>query len=381
MTRPSAPLLRANVLAPVLAPLMLLVALTLATPATALAQRVDVLTWQSDSAAAASYRQTTLRHRPEIATYDYGAVFRALLADLERSPRWTHREPVYADLHWALGEIATRFDAFDATVRSTDDVPGAVERFLATTPTGLFQQVGEGWFRDEHRVTFEEVEALPDSQALDFLERQHAVERLLTDFRAPAREHTLRAIHLAAERWRTFVERGRSAYPWEVWLNDRAPFRVRYDVETPPRRQWIVAHPELGVEVSTSGRWLSDGTASEALLVHLLGHVWYRWKQPAAPSAGLGWHGLSLAATLQNDVGPGFGVTAMYGPVVTAGAIWHDADGDGRWLERPPHVVLGIDLYRLARGAREDVPRALAKRAAVATAITAAAPAPPPERE
>ena len=361
--------------------LALLLALTVGTPAAVAAQRVDVLAWRSDTADAASYRQATHRYRPQIATYDYGAVFRALLAELERSPRWTRRERVYAGLHGALSEIAARFDAFDATLRQTNDVPGAVEQFLATTPTGLFQQVDEGWFRAEQRVTFDEVEALPDSQALDFLERQHAVERLLTDFRAPARAHTLRAIQLAAERWRTFVEGGRSAYPWEVWLNDRGPLRVRYDVETPPRRQWIVAHPELGVEVATTGRWLSDATAAEAMLVHLLGHVWYRWKQPAAPSAGLGWHGVSLAATLQNSTGPGLGVTAMYGPVVTAGAIWHDVDGDGRWLERPPQVVLGIDLYRLARGAREEMPRALVKRAAVAEALAGAATPTPPERE
>ena len=350
-------------------PVWAVAALLAAMPLPMAGQGVDPLAWRPDSSVHSSFPQVAMRHAEALELHDYRLVFDALLRDLEASPEWSGDEREYRALHRSLSTIAERFAAFDAELAQTGDVAGAVDRFLATVPTGLFQEVDQGWFSGGDRVTFEDVEALPQAKAQDFLHRRQAVELLLTRFRRPSRSRALTAIRQAADRWEVFLDRGRSQYPWETWLNEHGPLRVASSIQRPPERQWVVAHPELGVEVRTSGRWLSEGTASEAALLHLIGHVWYRWKDPMIPSNGLRWWGLSTAATLQDATGPGFGIVAMYGPTITVGAMWHDEDRPGSWLSQPPRLVFGIDLYRFATQDRPAVVGELDRRKALVMAI------------
>ena len=333
------------------------------------AQGIDPLAWRADSSSPTSFTQVVRKHRERLEVHDFAPVLESLLLDLEGSPLWSHSDPVYQRLHRSLAEVVRRFASFERQLEATEDVGAAVDGFLATTPTGLFQEVDQGWFAAGDRVTFEEIEALPAAQADDFLHRRQTIELLLNAFRRPARSRALHAIRLAAERWEVYLDLGRSQYPWETWLNEHPPLRVRSNIQHPPSRQWIVAHPELGVVIPTHGRWLSEATADEGLLVQLLGHVWYRWTDRSMPSRGLRWWGVSTAGTLQTESGPGFGLMALYGPTVTVGAVWADGGRPGQWIESPPRLVFGIDLYRFAERVTPSAIPKLKQRERVVSAL------------
>lgn len=76
------------------------------------------------------------------------------------------------------------------------------------------------------------------------------VRRFLSAYGALAREEALRALQLSATRWDNLAEQGYFMYPWELAINS-ARFDPRSD--DPPKVQYVVAHPAVGLEF-ISGR-------------------------------------------------------------------------------------------------------------------------------
>ena len=312
------------------------------------AQTPDILDWKITPGHPASYDRVKQRYPELVATLGYELLFARLGRELEASTEWPAGDPVRVKLLAALAEMAGRFSGFDARLANVDQVEREVviDALLDSTATGLFQRVNETWFSNRSfRITVPEVEAMPLARFDDFMHRVDAAERLLSDLRNSGLSSAVSWINAAAGRWHQYVFNGRSQYPWEMALNGATTAR-RSTIEQPPGRQWILLHPELGVELGTRGAGLEDVTAQETLLIQAVGHVWYRW--PASSTADLRWWGLSLSMSMARETRPGFGFTFHYGKIVNVGLLWHDVDRDGL-LDRTPSFHTGVDLFRLAR--------------------------------
>lgn len=314
--------------------------------AVAAQEPIDPDAWEpapSDPRSAAAVRQ---RFAAPLAVYDYPSVWRALQQEFERSPIWNRDEPIYHRLSGAFRLLNERFDRFESDLAAAVDRAERIDAFLERYPTGLFQFPCPGriCFRDDLEVSYDDVAQLPRAQAEDFLYRVQTIDQLLNDFKRPAIEATVNAIAAAERRWDLYLKEGMSQFPWEAAINGW--LIGGGSIEFPPRRQWIVLHPELGVEVSTDG--LESLRAKESGTIELLGHVWYRWPGRDRPEAELRWWGVAAAATLRDDLRPGLGVIGHYGRFVTLGVIWHDTDADDDWFDQAPFVMMGIDLFRFA---------------------------------
>jgi hypothetical protein len=340
----------------------------------AFAQANDVTDWTASPGHEASYESVRRRHADLLDTWSYGRLFTELAGELDASATWPAGDRTRANLITALREMAGRFAGEDAKLAAATDETSKnaiVNGILATRPTGLFQLVDEMWFGGRTFVVMvEEVEALPAARFQDFMHRVTVAERLLREMARPNRAAAVAAIAAAAERWRQYVFDGRSQYPWEIALNGLTT-AARSDIQNPPRRQWVLLHPEVGVEIGRGG---ADGaylTGKESALVQALGHIWYRW--PTTIGEDLRWWGVSGSVSLREEQRPGVGVTVHYGKVVNVGVLWREVDRNGR-RERLPYVHTGVDLFRLAR---KRLPGWLAKRLADGSAQAAALPASP----
>jgi hypothetical protein len=348
--------------------------LVLLTTAAARAQVNDVTAWTPSPAHEASYESVRRRYADLLDTWSYGRLFTELASELEISPTWPAGTPARANLVTALREMASRFADADAKLAAAADQAtknAIVDDLLATRPTGLFQLVNETWFSGRpFAVMVEEVEALPPPRFEDFMHRVTVAERLLREMARPNRAAAVAAIAAAAERWRQYVFEGRSQYPWEMALNG-VTTAGRSDIQNPPRRQWILLHPEVGVEIGRGGADGAYVTGKESALVQALGHVWYRW--PASAGDDLRWWGVSGSFSLREEQRPGVGFTVHYGKIVNVGVLWREVDRNGQ-RDLLPYVHTGVDLFRLAR---KRLPDWLARRLADGTTQADALPASP----
>lgn len=323
--------------------LVLIVLLFLVRPALAL----DPFEWAPNPNDPRAYPPVRERFQEALTVYDYPTVFQTLQKDLSASPLWNKTEPAYQRLLEAFRELNERFSHFETDLAAADKEGKTLDDFLNRYGTGLFQfpcPDGTCFSGKDYALTYDEIEALPDPLAEDLLFRIDTVNRLLTDFKQPALRQTVRAIENAKGRWEIYLREGMSQFPWEAAFNS---WTIGADnIQYPPTRQWILMHPELGVEINTNS--LKEITAKESLAIELFGHVWYHWRNLDQPEKGLRWWGLSAAASLRDDLRPGIGFIAHYGRFVTFGITWHDPDEDGRWFNDAPFVMMGIDLFRFA---------------------------------
>jgi hypothetical protein len=311
------------------------------------AQERDTDTWKPDAGHASSYDAVAKRYADLVMTWRYRTLFSALADDLEASRRWRTGDRVRDSLATALREMASRFVDVEAKLDTADDATKLqVINDALRSPKGLFLPVNEAWFSGRtFEVTEAQVEALSFEQFDDFMHRVNTAQRLLASMASPNRDATVAAIGAAAERWRQYVFDGRSQYPWEMALNGATSARGS-DIQNPPRRQWILFHPEVGAEIGTGGTGAANLTAKESILIQALGHVWYRW--PESSGGELGWWGISASASIREELRPGVGFTVHYGRVVNVGLLWRDLDRNGS-IDRTPYFHTGIDLFRLAK--------------------------------
>ena len=293
-----------------------------------------------------AYEQVTQRFQQPLADQAYPTVFLQLQRDLEGTRALSPQDKAYKSLLQALTTLNERFATFDTELAKTDS-DKAVDEFLQRIPTGLFQfpcPDSRCFLGQPIEVSYDQLEALPDEKAKDFLYRIETINRLLTDFKSPALKATLKGIRDAAKRWELFIREGRSQYPWEAAFNGYVI--GAQDIQSPPSHQWVLFHPELGVEISTNA--IKDLRAKESLLIDVVGHTWYRWRDANEPSKGLDYWGIAAVTAFRSDLRPGIGVMAHYGRFINVGVVWHDSNGDSKWFNEPPFFVMGIDLFRFA---------------------------------
>lgn len=180
---------------------------------------------------------------------------------------------------------------------------------------------------------------VPREVLRDLRLRAEAVRAVLRDFVAPLQQRAHLKVLRADRRWTNYLEHGYSQYPWEALLNG---WVLDFDAFDPPRAQWILLHPALGVEVSTVS--LDELTANEALSVELAGYVGYYGDDSEHYFGG------SLAMTLTEDEKPGFGVVLHWEKSFSLGLTWRDEDDDNHYLDEDPFVFLSFDLFRYAQG-------------------------------
>lgn len=164
--------------------------------------------------------------------------------------------------------------------------------------------------------------------------RGDAVRAVLATFIDPIQQEQFAAIKLANRQWENYLGQGYSQYPWEAAFNG---WVLNFHAFDPPDKQWILAHPSLAVEASTLS--LDQVTAKEVLSVELLGFLWYFGE------ANEHFCGVSVAAVLRDDLGPGVGPVLHWRRNVSVGVAWHDVDGNDRF-DDDPYVFMSFDVFR-----------------------------------
>lgn len=302
-------------------------------------ERFEPYGWKAFAADSRAYAKVKEHYAEAIADGRMEDVVCGLAQTFRSLPVWNADQEARGHFQ---RQIDAACDEFRAWLQTRLD-----QRRLDQLSTGRFKQAhtDEGWFYF-HR-TPDEIDPAKMTRGYgeEIAYRAEALDRLMVEFKEPMRKRTLKAIEAAKARWATFIDKGYSQYPWEMYLNGRLIDTT--DIEHPPSHQWIFLHPSLGVELS--GQKFSSLTAKEALTVQTVGHLWYGWKKKEEPAAGLRWIGLSGVVSLRSDVGTGVGVMAHWGKLVNIGVVWHDFNRDGKIFNDRAAINLGIDLYRFAK--------------------------------
>jgi len=134
---------------------------------------------------------------------------------------------------------------------------------------------------------------------------QHTVEGLLRGAQLTRRSYTplaAEALQAAAARaavrdarWRSYFADARSQYPWELYVNSRryeARVRREQGLSGPPDWQWIVMHPDIGMQYVRSAA--AGDRFTPALILELIGYNWWSWGADDRPQNA--W-GVSLVRT------------------------------------------------------------------------------------
>ena len=186
--------------------------------------------------------------------------------------------------------------------------------------------------------------AIPPEEMLDLRLRADAVRWLLTKFNEPIRRQHVELIHQAERRWKNYLDRGFSQFPWEALFNSLVLDFPPYD---PPNHQWILLHPALGVEGDVSS--FDELRANEALSLEVIGFLKYRGDDYEDFFGG------SLALTVRDDVGPGVGALLHLKRNLNLGVSWHDFDDDDDYFDDTPSVFFSVDLFRFVSTRAESL--------------------------
>ena len=313
----------------------------------------DAYNWKPSSADARSYETLERDHHGAIDSGQTDVVVCGAAEELRKLPVW---EPA---AQAAREKLQRGLDATCLEFRGWFQTP-LKDRTLELLRTGRFQLDPGVEEASYFHGTADEIRmgSLSKARGEEVSYRMNAMGRLMARFLKPMTKRMVEDVKLARQRWETALDQRYAQYPWEMLANSQwigAP-----DIEHPPLRQWIVVHPELGVEIS--GDKFTEITAKEALTVEVLGHLWYRWRDEAKPAEGLSWLGLSGVLTFRSDVGTGIGIMGHWNKLVNAGVVWHDFNRDGRYFNDKMAFTVGIDLYRFAQREIPEKKKALEAR-------------------
>src|SRR5690606_8289404 len=182
-----------------------------------------------------------------------------------------------ADTVQLLAQLDTLILLMDgATPERVDDAdvllaPGAVLDFNPQLAEGVGYRI---FAATPAEITITEADPIAVQQA--FCWTAFSASDLLGRYRAPAFRALQQRIKTALALWERYNESGRSQYPWELWLNGLGGDAL--DIH-PPRRQFILFHPWVGIEATglDDARLddLGSVVRSTVVPVDLLGFVRY----------------------------------------------------------------------------------------------------------
>jgi hypothetical protein len=290
------------------------------------AQAVDPVYFPNSSAWESTVDQRhfsniTKRFKDELEKGEYHKIAEGIRDNFKAG--WTENVPVKSKF---LNEV----DAAIRDLQSAD--PEKLGRFQFTSPDGKIK-----YFAKTDNEIALDPEKISVERAKDIRYAAGALNRLLQLHGKEDRQKTLEGIRKAEERWKNYLDRGFSQYPWEGLVNSWA-MKGKYDVTSPPDRQWIVVHPELGVALSTE----KPIKAKEVLTIEALGHLFYY-----GDNLDNYW-GLAAITSLRDDVGIGFGGTIHFHRYVNIGVTWHDVNRNNNYFDDAPFVQFSIDLFKFA---------------------------------
>ena len=180
-------------------------------------------------------------------------VFEFILKDFENSNvDWTGKEDVKKK---AEKEMKNLIKAYKETIvnsllkAKTEELIG---KFLDQYATGMFQPDVSSGFVIFFSQTENEIKILPqilnEKQAKEIRDKLQTINALLHKLKENERKKVISAIKKAEKRWRSYIFDGFSQYPWEALLNG---YLTSFDIQHPPKLQYLLLHPELSFEVKT----------------------------------------------------------------------------------------------------------------------------------
>ena len=183
-----------------------------------------------------------------------------------------------------------------------------------------------------------------------------SISRLMTIYEAGLRDSTVEALNRLAADWEEYVDNSYSQLPWELFVNGLSRSRRKWE---PPRHQWILVHPSVGVELA--GISAKNLARVDVAVVEALGYLRYY-------SNYTRYLGVSGVATFASDrpVAVG-GYLHLWWPQAKVGYVVRpDPNRDRR-----QSLLVTVDLYDLLTG----VPKSLreARDAALGNRKVAAA--------
>ena len=205
-----------------------------------------------------------------------------------------------------------------------DDTDQDVLGYFAETENELFLYV---WTEEGDQVRL----VLTIDEVRQWRLLENTLSNLMNEQAALVRAENVGDLRSAVIGWENYLDRGYSQMPWESLVNS---WLIEPPELGPPRRQWVFLHPTVGLELSVAP--VDETTVKEALHVELFGHIWYRGKELD------NFWGISVAASLREDVDPGLGFLVHIRRNWNLGVTWHGVDGD-------PFLFFSVDLFRFAR--------------------------------
>lgn len=202
------------------------------------------------------------------------------------------------------------------------------------------------------RLTFDA--ATPPGIRRDLCWRAFTLERLLNAYGATARQRALNELNRLVGLWNNFNNNSYSQYPWELFINGLS--KPGPGDLMPPRRQWVILHPNIGVEVTGPVR---EWRRLDVVTLEPVGLLFYN-------DARTNYWGASLVGTLPTDGGPGAGLLLHLNRSARLGYVYHaesDARGDLHG------IVASIDLYGLLAGVPQALETARQRAADARTAM------------
>lgn len=163
--------------------------------------------------------------------------------------------------------------------------------------------------------------------------RALSVNRILTQYGQNSRTATRLALQTYVAQWDAFNSNGYLQYPWELYLNGK--WAYDRDSLAPPKRQWVIAHPNAAVE--QAGRSFEKSRLDQVVSLEPVGYLWYTEDRKS-------YYGLSGLFTFANDRDVGRGLLLHFGKTAKLGYVWRDKDAQHHSQNG---IVFTMDLYQM----------------------------------
>lgn len=227
----------------------------------------------------------------------------------------TRDEGLSRPLHWGFNRDTGEIGSADAPVR-------------------IGVQLHQGFLDDACRSPEAPACAQTYSAAKDLVRHARLVQRALSYHARPVIDaHYAEAVKRDRQ-WTAYFDEARFQYPWELWLNglwitrnDPRPKDAngeRMGFLPPPTSQWIVMHPDVGLEYVGGA---ADGNQFEpSVLLEVFGYNRWRWSDEGRMRGALG---ASLIAAYSDRASAddlAWGMMFHYHNAFSLGATYRDGD-------------------------------------------------------